>query len=198
MTILKWTIPWCLASLQHYATVTSIQLQNISSPQKENVPTGGHSPSPPSHLPAYSGHFLRVEPFMFPFSTAPSASDALPCKDWEPHPLGGSQPPRRALRSSPSEPPATRTVTHGNAHQTRPVGEGSGSTRGAPEVPAGPPTRKRSGAATASAEGGAARALPGAGAGRWVPWSSSARRCGCGAASLTATGGSGRCCSTRG
>ncbi|XP_044919456.1 ankyrin repeat domain-containing protein 65 isoform X3 [Mustela putorius furo] len=46
--------------------------------------------------------------------------------------------------------------------------------------------------------GGAAHARLGRAAGPRAPWCSSARRCGCGAGSLTATGGSRRCCGTRG
>lgn len=71
----------------------------------------------------------------------------------------------------------------------------------APEVLARPLTRKRSAAATASAAGFAARRVRGGAERRrrpWAPWSSSPRSSGCGAALLTATGGSRRCCSMRG
>ncbi|VCW69591.1 unnamed protein product [Gulo gulo] len=53
-------------------------------------------------------------------------------------------------------------------------------------------------AAAASAGGGAAHARLGGAAGPRAPWCSSPRSSGCGAGSLTATGGYRRCCDMRG
>lgn len=167
-------------------SLSGIRLQNLHHPQRTPAPTGSRGPSSPP----------------------PAGCRPRTCLLWTPRPNGTLSiyflhrtyraRPAALCRLGAPAPQAQPAAGEGAPQQAGPDQRRTDKALFAPEVLARPLTRKRSAAATASAEGFAARARRSGDAGPRAPWSSSPRSSGCGAASLTATGGSRRCCSMRG